>query len=115
MHHRIESYSFGRILIDGTLYEHDLIITPHAIVQNWWRKEGHEVSVFDLAEALAAQPKRIIIGTGADGACRVLREVVVYCAARGIELIVAPTPEAVAEYNTLEDASETVCALHLTC
>jgi hypothetical protein len=115
MDHHIETYSFGHIRIDEIDYEHDVIITPEGITPHWWRKVGHEVSIFDLAEGLALRPRRLIIGTGAEGACRVLGEVEAYCAAQGIELIAVPTPEAVAEFNTLEDSSQTVCALHLTC
>jgi len=112
---KIDKYGFGHIVIDGKEYKNDVIITPGGVRPEWWRKEGHEVSVFDLAEVLASKPKLLIVGTGASGMCRVLPEVEDYCRGQGIELIAVPTPEAVVEYNSLEDKGSAVCALHLTC
>jgi hypothetical protein len=111
----IDSYSFGHIKIDGKEYTNDIIITPSGVKPEWWRKEGHKVWVFDLAECLTQPPEMLIIGTGASGMCEVEAEVEHYCAQNNIELIAVPTPEAVVEYNSLEDKSKTVAALHLTC
>ena len=57
----------------------------------------------------------IIIGTGAQGCCRVLDEVTAFCKHQGIELLTLPTPEAVVEYNSLEEKGSTIAFLHLTC
>jgi len=115
MEHKIESYKFGHIRIDGRDYQNDVIITPRGVRAEWWRREGHEVSMFDIAQVLDPKPALLIVGTGASGMCRVLPEVESYCRTQGIELIAVPTPEAVVEYNSLEDKDAAVCALHLTC
>jgi len=112
---KIDSYAFGHIVIDGKEYRNDVIITPAGVRAEWWRQEGHKVKMFDLAHALTPKPARLIIGTGSSGMCEVADEVRSHCRARGIELIEVPTPEAVVEYNALEDKSDTVAALHLTC
>ncbi len=114
---QITSYQFGKIEIDGKTYEDDIVITPTGVRPGWWRKSGHEVSLFDLAVFLDPKPARLIIGTGANGKCQVLPEVRGACETLGIELIAAPTPEAVGEFNALtdEERAQTVCALHLTC
>ncbi len=112
---KIDKYGFGHIVVDGREYRNDVIITPGGVRPEWWRKEGHEVSVFDLAEVLTPRPRLLIVGTGASGMCRVLKEVEDYCRNQGIELIAVPTPEAVVEYNSLEDKEGAVAALHLTC
>lgn len=111
----IDSYRFGHIVIDGKEYTDDTLITPTGSRRGWWRAKGHDVALFDLAQALELNPKRLIIGTGASGQCRVLPEVEGYCKKQGIELIVKPTAEAVAEYNRIEDKGETSAAFHLTC
>lgn len=111
----IDSYTFGKIVIDGKEYDDDVIILPQSVQAGWWRVEGHEVTMFDLADIVEHSPKRLIIGTGASGNCRVMAEVFDYCKKEKIELIVKPTPEAVVEYNGLEDKGATVAALHLTC
>lgn len=111
----IDKYAFGHMVIDGKEYKDDLIITPSGVKGDWWRTEGHEVTMFDLAGALDPKPRLLIIGTGASGMCRVLPEVEDYCRVQKIELIAVPTPEAVVEYNTLEDKEGVVAAFHLTC
>ena len=112
---KIDSYRFGHISINGKAYTNDVIITPGGVRGNWWRKEGHEFSLSDLSDVLDPPPKRLILGTGSSGMCRVLPEVGAFCRKMGIELIAKPTAEAVVEYNALDDTSSTVAALHLTC
>ena len=49
----VESYSFARIVVDGTQYTRDLILFPDRVEDNWWRREGHEVfSVYDEARGM---------------------------------------------------------------
>lgn len=111
----IDSYRFGQIVIDGVTYTEDVIITPKGVEGGWWRAEGHAISLFDLAHVLKETPRMLILGTGANGACRVLPEVEAYCRSQKIELVAAPTPEAVAEYNALQQKDGVIVALHLTC
>jgi hypothetical protein len=113
----IDAYSFGRIVIDDVAYDDDVIILPTEVRKGWWRTEGHEVALFDIADVLDPLPRRLIIGTGAAGRCEVLPEVESYCRSQEIELLVLPTPEAVVEYNALEDEEKekTIAALHVTC
>ena len=110
----IDAYHFGSIVIDGVTYDDDVLVTQRGVRKGWWRKAGHDVALFDLAEALDPPPSRIIIGTGAHGQCRVLSDIGAYCKRHGIELVIVPTPEAVVEFNALADQSTTVAALHLT-
>lgn len=111
----IDSYKFGHIVIDGVPYDSDVIITSKGVHPHWWRQGGHDIALFDLVDRLDPTPRRLIIGTGAHGVCRVQKDVESFCRTEGIELIVIPTPEAVVEFNSLEDQSGTVTALHLTC
>ncbi len=112
---KIEEYGFGRIVIDGKEYAEDVIITADGVRPNWWRQDGHDVKLFDLADVLDPKPRLIIIGTGASGMCKVSDEVRSYCSLQGVELIEVPTPEAVVEYNELDDKAGVLAALHLTC
>jgi len=36
----IESYDFGRIVVNGRKFGSDLIIFPDRVNGGWWRKEG---------------------------------------------------------------------------
>ena len=50
----IDSYQFGKIVVDGTSYTSDVIILGKTIVSNWWRKQGHLLSAEDLEAVFAA-------------------------------------------------------------
>jgi hypothetical protein len=111
---RIESYSFGHIVVDGEEATNDVIVLPGRVVRNWWRRDGHSLVLDDLREVLDELPPRLVVGTGAygrmhpdPGALEQLRE-------RGIEVEALPTEEAVRRYREL-DAAQAAAALHLTC
>jgi len=36
----IESYLFGRMKVDGNIFDSDLIIFPEKVKSSWWRVEG---------------------------------------------------------------------------
>ena len=44
---KIDSYSFGRIVINGKTYTSDVIIFPDKVDASWWRKEGHLLQLAD--------------------------------------------------------------------
>ncbi len=108
----IESYSFGRMIINRKEYLNDLVIFPDRIVSNWWRDEGYLLQNADLAEVFAAKPKILIIGTGYSGMMKVSQEVRRYCMENDIKLIDALTEKAVQEYNRLSGPG-VVAAFHL--
>jgi hypothetical protein len=112
---KIDSYSFGRIVIDGKTYTSDVIIYPGKVDASWWRKEGHLLRTEDLAGALEAKPGVLIIGTGYAGIMRVPREVVEQIARTGIEVRTERTTRAVSLFNELGTVRTVIAALHITC
>ncbi|MBN1838045.1 MAG: hypothetical protein JW820_19460 [Spirochaetales bacterium] len=111
----IDSYSFGRITIDGTLYRSDVIIHPGGVQSDWWRQSGHAFTLQDLEGMFRYEPGLLIVGQGKLGRMRVAREVAEEAGRRKIELVVAPTDAAVAQYNRRCADGRVVAALHLTC
>jgi len=111
----IESYSFGRIVIDGKAYTRDLILYPDRVDEHWWRKEGHRLQVGDLEEVFRARPDTLIVGTGAIGVMKISPEVEARLKEAGIELITERTEEACQQFNELSSQRKVVAALHLTC
>lgn len=109
----IESYSFGRIVIDGEVYTSDVIVFPGRIIDNWWRKEGHLLQNADLESVFDEMPEKLIIGMGNMGRMDVANEVFEKAAVNGIEVSTANTGEAAREYNNSK--GRVACALHLTC
>jgi hypothetical protein len=112
---KIESYRFGKIVIDGRSYLHDVIIYPDRVDGNWWREEGHSVALSDLGEVLESQPSLLVIGQGNPGRMEMPDDTRRKIEERGIELIAQPTRDAVATYNRLCQVRRVVAALHLTC
>jgi hypothetical protein len=112
----IESYTFGKIVIDGHCYERDVILTRDQVWDGWWREEGHRLSIVDLERAFEMDPEVLIVGTGAFGLMRVPDETRREIEGRGIELHVLRTGKAFELYNRFEsDGRKAVAALHLSC
>ena len=110
----IDGYGFGRVTIDGREEARDVIVLPGRVVSGWWRKEGHDLVLEDLAEVLDELPERLLVGTGAYGQLRPDPGTLETLRARGVEVEVLPTAEAVQRYAQL-DPRKTAAALHLTC
>ena len=111
---RIEQYSFGHVTVDGEAETRDVIVLPGRVVRGWWRREGHGLVLEDLEEVLDELPERLVVGTGAHGQMRPDPSTLEQLRARGIEVEVLPTGEAVQRYGDL-DRRRTAVALHLTC
>ena len=111
----IDSYSFGRIVIDGKEYTKDVIIFPDKVKANWWRKEGHELNPEDLEDVINENPELLIVGTGASGLMKVKPETEELLKRKGIKLIALPTEQACKLFNEKSKTMKVVAALHLTC
>jgi uncharacterized protein YprB with RNaseH-like and TPR domain len=111
----IESYSFGKITVDGTVHTSDVIILPGGVRPRWWRKEGHNLRKEDLQEVIEAQPTVLVIGTGNVGMMQVPQETLDYLVAQGIRVEVEPTAAACQRYNALAKSEQAAAALHITC
>lgn len=112
----IESYSFGRMMVAGSIYTRDVIIFPDgSILSPWWRNQGHVLATDDLAELLATGPEIIICGTGAMGVMRPSDELQKYLAANNIEFIALRSSKAVETYNQMSGKRKVGGCFHLTC
>ncbi len=115
---RITDYRFGRIAIDGTVYDRDVLIHPDGRVHHpWWRAEGHSLAVDDVADVLDAAPDDLVVGTGSAGRMAVPPETRARVEAHGIRLHAAPSEQAVRTFNdlTAEGSRRVAGAFHLTC
>jgi hypothetical protein len=112
---RIDSYTFGRIVVDGQPYLRDLIIYPDRVAEGWRREKGHSLSPVDLSEVIEARPEVLVIGRGVFRRVTVLAETRAALRAAGIEVIAEPTGRACETYNRLREARRVVAALHLSC
>ncbi|MDY7042061.1 MAG: Mth938-like domain-containing protein [Chloroflexota bacterium] len=112
----IESYSFGRIVINGRPYTSDVVILADRVFFSWWRQEGHELAPADLDEVIAARPDVLVVGTGHSGLMRILPETETYLAEQNIQILAERTTDACQTYNRLRRSGQNVvAALHITC
>ncbi len=112
----IDDYDFGVMIIRGKVYRRDLIITPAAINDEWWRLEGHRLQISDVRDYILENVDAVVIGTGYDGLMRVDSDVVKLFKDKGKEVFIARTRDAVKIYNELVNNGRKVLGLfHLTC
>jgi hypothetical protein len=115
---RIDRFTFGSIRIDGETHAHDVVIDRGRLRKRRkkpskpFRDEfGH--TPLSAEEDIPWNCRRLVVGTGADGALLVMDEVKRAAARRKVELLILPTREAVWELQT--ERSETNAILHVTC
>ena len=113
----IESYSFGKMTVNGKEYRKDLIILQDGTVLSpWWRKSGHRLGLSDLDAVLNSDIKTLVIGTGEPGLMRPHSTFVSDLRKRGVEPMVMSSKRAAQKFNELIIASNNVAAcFHLTC
>lgn len=112
---KIDSYSFGEIVIDGERHTNDVIIFPDHVEGNWWREEGHSLHPEDISEILDFRPEVLIVGIGAYGRMKVPSNTEEKIESMGVELIIQKTEKACETYNEKAGSKKVVAALHLTC
>jgi hypothetical protein len=115
---RFSGYSFGSVRVDGVTYDHDLIIDRGKIRK---RKKGasrqfrgaYGHTPLSAAEDIPWRCRRLVIGTGADGALPVLKEVHDQARRRDVDLVILPTAQAISLLAKTPKATNAI--LHLTC
>jgi hypothetical protein len=112
----IDSYQFGRIVIDGAAYTKDCLIVGGVVRPNWWREEGHSLSIDDLRDVIEAKPAILVVGCGASGVMDVPENTQQELQKLGIKVEIYDTQRAVMRFNELAKSGENAAAaLHLTC
>jgi hypothetical protein len=112
----VEKYDFGSIIIDGKLYENDIIIQKGKVEKrnkekskSFKSKYGH--TPLTVLENLPWDADRLVVGTGMYGRLPITDDVINEAKEQKVELIIKTTQEAIKHIN---DAN-TNLLLHLTC
>jgi len=115
---RLQGFSFGSIRIDGESYDYDVVIDRGEVhkrkkkASKRFREEfGH--TPLSLEEPIPWKCERLVIGTGANGALPVMKEVEVEAERRQVELLVLPTEKAIEFLNQHPQGTNAI--LHITC
>jgi len=112
----IDSYEFGRIVVDGVSYTTDVLLIGQQVRENWWRKAGHSLCVEDIEPVIAAKPAVLVVGCGAYSMMNVPEQTSKAVQQQGIALEATDTAAAAGRFNELSGKGANVAAaLHLTC
>ena len=116
----IDQTDFGSIVIEGAVYEHDVLILPNGEVKK--RKKKLSKAVYGTSHILSLdeakyvyQPgiARLFVGTGQYGNVRLSDEAASYFKRNHCRVDLSPTPTAVQAWN---EARDTILGLfHVTC
>ena len=112
-----DRFSFGALRIDGSTYERDVVIDRGEIRKRKKTpskrfRDGFGHTPLSIEEKIPWKCHRLVIGTGAYGRLPVMKEVKREAERRQIELVIAPTNEAI---RLIEKESAANAILHVTC
>lgn len=112
------TFKFGSIEIDGVTYEYDVVIDGGSIRKRKKKPSkpfrgsfGH--TPLSAAEDIPWQCRRLVVGTGANGALPIMDDVEREAQARQVELLKVPTRQAIEELA--KGGKQTNAVLHVTC
>jgi hypothetical protein len=119
---RIDGTAFGSITVEETVFDHDVLIGPNGRVTKRKKKlskrvygTSHTISLDEARYVYeeGAGADRLIIGGGQYGRVELSPEAADYLARRKCEVVLRPTPEAIAVWNESEDSA--IGLFHVTC
>jgi len=117
---RIDATEFGSITIAGQRIEHDVLIRLSGEVAKRRKKlskavygTSHTVSLAEAEHIYEKGAERLIVGAGQNGMVTLSGEAAEYFAERGLAVDLAPTPEAIARWNTAK--GPVIGLFHVTC
>ncbi len=114
----ITHYSFGKMIIDGQSHNGDLAILPEGKLHGWsFDYDSHEIIPENFKALITDEVKIVIIGTGYNGAAFLAakaKEFVELIRAKGIQIHIMPTRNAVKLFNSTSKKGLLAC-FHLNC
>lgn len=110
---------FGRIVVEGKSYDHDVVIEKGQVRPRDKRpskplKARYRHTPLSSGEDLPWSGSGLIVGSGYSGQLQVTPDVTQEATRRGVELTVMPTAQAV-ELLADIDSGEVNAVLHVTC
>ena len=116
----IDQTTFGSMTIEGSVFEHDVLIRLSGQVKKRKKKlskaiygTSHILSLDEAKHVYEDGAQRLMIGTGQYGNVRLSEEAADYFKRKQCQVELLPTPEAIQAWN---EAEGTVIGLfHVTC
>lgn len=111
--------SFGVIEVDGVRFDHDVVIDDGRVGKRRKKASRSRRDLYGHTPLSTLEPipwdcRRLVVGTGVDGALPIEPDVLAEARRRGIDVVAVPTAQACA---LLADADlrTTNAILHVTC
>jgi len=117
---KVESLSFGSIIVGGKKYRRDLVLLPDGTVKQrkggFWIFGSHNLKMKEIEELSRTGAEEIVIGTGTNPRARLSNEARSYATQAQLQLHTLPSYQAVTKFNHLIDLGKRVAAIiHITC
>ncbi len=116
----IDQTSFGSITIEGTVFEHDVLIRLNSQVEKRKKKlskavygTSHIVSLAEAKHVYEKGTQQLIIGTGQYGNVTLSEEAADYFKRKQCHVDLLPTPQAIGAWN--ETNGSVIGLFHVTC
>ena len=115
---QFENFSFGSLRIDGSTYEHDVIIDRGEVSKRHKKpsqklREDFGHTPLSAEEEIPWKCHRLVVGTGAYGRLPVMKEVQREAERQRVKLLILPTIQAIEALQEAPD--DTNAILHVTC
>ena len=115
---KIESFSFGTIVIGGKKYHRDVIICPDGMVKKRkggiWMFGSHSFKKEEVEKLKGAEVA--VIGLGTSARAHLSEAAKDYAQESNLELLLLPSYEAVSRLNQLIEQGKRAAAIfHITC
>ena len=116
----IEATEFGSITVDGTTYDHDVIIRLSGRVEKRRKRlskeeygTSHIISKAEAKFVFEDGCELLIVGAGQYGNVRLSREASEYFDKKRCEVVVQLTPQAISTFN--QSRGKKIALMHVTC
>jgi hypothetical protein len=119
---KIDSTEFGSITIDGTTYDHDVLIRLSGEVAK--RKKKLSKKYYGTSHILSREEAEfvyekgcdtLVLGSGQYGNVKLSPEAAEFFRHHDCKVVLRPTPEAIEAYNETRKKSGTIGLFHVTC
>lgn len=119
---QIDGTAFGSITIEGTVFEHDVVIGANGPVTKRKKKlskaiygTSHTISLQEAEYVFAQETHvdRLIVGSGQYGNVQLSPEAAAYAERRKCRVLLLPTPAAIEAWNSAE--GNVIGLFHVTC
>ncbi len=111
-----QSTSFGQVTFKGKTFHCDIVVD---VKGNAYERKSigdhHYLTPEELKQYLTPDVELVIFGNGQSGVAEVTEKAKKLLKEKGIELIIAQTPEAIKIYNEKAKHKKCLAIIHVTC